>query len=137
MENVQVDYDVKHSLMRGAVVGAAAAAGAMLLFGEGRTIPVFGQEMPAFIPVFLATGAASVATDLTHSYVLPHIPGNQKYAQAESAALAIVASGGITYGLLNLIQPVDALPAFGLGAGAYIGGSYIHDQFLNKDGILF
>lgn len=138
MEELKVSFDWKHSAMQGAVVGATAAVASMLLFGELRNIEMFGQSIPAFVPIALGTGLGSIATDLTHDYLLAHIPGNQKFQMLESSALALGISGLTTYLVLSNIGggEVRMLPTIALGAGSYVAGSYIHANLLMPVGNL-
>ena len=74
------------------------------------------------------------------NYILPDIPGNHKYSTIEGTALAIAASGGITmlgmsYGLsANRESTVQQIL---LGAGSYVLGDYITDNFLYPKGADF
>lgn len=116
---------------KAAITGGVAAAAAKLIFGEAGTTSFLGMEMPVVAAIGLANGAASVAADLSHDYVLPYIPQSEQFANVESAALGIGVAGGSTAYLLNAnnVGGENTVNAFMLGAGSYVVGDYIDGKF--------
>jgi hypothetical protein len=110
-----MDLDIKHKLMKGAVSGGVAAAGAWLM-GTNGSGAAFGVPMPALAAVALSSGAGSVAADVAHQFIFPFIPTTESMKTAESAVLATVISGGVTSYGLNDGQGMMA--TFALGAGS-------------------
>lgn len=129
-------YNTMDALRKGAITGAISSAAAALVFGEAGSTRLFGMSMPTVAAIGVSNGIASVGADLAHSYVLPMIPGNAKFANVESAALGIGISGGATAFLLNRenVGSERGLNAFLLGAGSYIAGDYVDDKFFQHNG---
>ena len=126
-------------LMKGAMTGAVAAAASYLLLGENRSMPIAGRDVPVLIPVFAGGMAGSVLADTAHRWVLPMIPGNEKYAKAESAALGILSSGAGTAIALSFVGTPNIPATFALGAGSYVASDFAYHTFIDKStgGMLF
>lgn len=122
----------KDAAIKGAITGAIAAGGSMAIFGESlnNSQQVLGFNLP--VPIAVGAGAAvgSVAADVAHQYILPHIPGNKKFATLESAGLGIVVSGGATMWAIDSMGGVSerGTDAFLLGAGSYVLGDWAADK---------
>lgn len=102
-------------------------------------VPLFGMNVPVSIAAGLGCAAGSLTADFAHEYVLPYIPHNEKYMQAESAALGVFSAGVGNYIFSSLVGPAPRFPiAFGIGAGSYVLADYTWVRFLNgKTGGLF
>lgn len=118
---------IKEKLWKGAMAGAISGGASYFLFGETGSSDLFGLQLPNPVVIGGANMAASVAADVAHEYVLPHIPGNQKFAAAESAALGLGISGFGTAWLLNKegLTPGTFFNGFALGAGSYAAADWI------------
>lgn len=112
---------------KGAITGVVAGAAAAYVFGESGSTTLMGVRMPTAVAIGAANGAASVAADMAHDYVLPHIPQSQKWGQIESAALGIGTAGASTTLILNgqQIGNERGMRAFLLGGASYMVGGYI------------
>jgi len=114
--------------------GVAWVAGKM--FGEDGQTQVFGMNLS--MPTALAgtTAIGSVAADVAHDYVLPYIPGNDKFNNVESAVLGLGVSGGSAAWLLNEGEVINqpAFNTFLLGAGSYAAGEWIDNKFFRQGG---
>lgn len=123
----EMGTSIKEKLWKGAMAGAISGSAAYFLFSETGSSDVFGIQLPNPVVIGGANMAASVAADVAHEYVLPHIPGNQKFAAAESAALGLGISGFGTAWLLNRegINPGTFFNGFALGAGSYAAADWI------------
>jgi hypothetical protein len=121
---------IKEKLWKGAMAGAISGGAAYFLFGESGNSQILGIDLPNPVVIGGANMAASVGADLAHEYLLPHIPGNQKFAAAESAALGIGISGFGTAWLLNRegLTPGTFFNGFALGAGSYVAADYIDSK---------
>ena len=126
-------------LMKGAMTGAVAAAASYLLMGENRSMEIAGRSVPVLVPVFAGGMAGSVLADTAHRWILPMIPGNEKYAKAESAALGIISSGAGTAFALSLLGSANFVPTFALGAASYVASDFAYHTFIDKSsgGLLF
>jgi hypothetical protein len=120
----------RRRLCKGVATGAIATVAGMLLW-DSKSISIAGIKVPGSVAMGLGAAAGSLSADLTHKYLVPHIPANQKYEKAEFAAISIAASGLGTYFVSNMIG-TDIGPAIALGAGSYISGDYIYHNFINK-----
>ena len=96
------DYSFKAGL-----AGLTMGVGSVLLFGESGGRNIYGMNIPAYIPIAVAGGVSSIAGDLAHDYVLPHIPQNEKMKNVESAGLNFATSGGAFVGSLMALTGVS------------------------------
>jgi hypothetical protein len=86
-------------LVKAAATGASAY-GVMSVLGPTGTITVpavGGVSVPTFAAGAAAT--ASVASDLAHTYVFPHLGLDQKYDATESAVTSVAVDVGSFYAL--------------------------------------
>ena len=91
------------------------------------------------VPVWAVAGAmgvaASMLSDATHAWVLPHISNDARLKHIESAALAPVAGGAAYAGVSYLVNPAlitqdgDLKTLLMIGAGAEILATYIYENF--------
>lgn len=116
---------------RKAVVTGVVSAGIASMMGSGGYTDALGVELPVPVAIGASNAVASVAADLSLEYVLPHIPGNDKYSYLESAALGLGVAGAGTAYILNREQlgSYTTMNAALLGAAAYAGGDYIDSKF--------
>ena len=126
-------YAMANDFGRAGLSGAVGLAASNLFYGEsfGNSLPLLGLSLPAPVLVGGCAAGASLITDAAHRYVLPHIPGNEKYANIESAALGIAASGLSTALLLRYAAGGNEESfgqAFLLGAGSLRGGDLCGEQ---------
>jgi hypothetical protein len=86
------------------------------------------------VPLYMAAGAAgigaSLAGDILHEWVLPHIPKNQKFSKSESAVISPLLTAGSYIGMYYLLNPgsIDELGMFNLavqGVAADFGATYV------------
>jgi hypothetical protein len=127
------EVEWKEILTKGAAAGVLAAiAGLLLSKDKNASIYVASISVPG--PVALGVGASAGASikDLAHKYLMPHIPANQKYKKAESAAICIASAGLGTYLVSNMLSGAEMGPAIALGAGSYISSDFIYHNFINK-----
>lgn len=129
MENQSViDMLVKHS-----IVGGVSAIGMIFYFGETDSVRFFGMTLPAPLVSFGVGAVSSSAADLAHKFILPHIPGNQRYSAIESAVLSPVVNGVsqlVVFGPLTSSIPSDQyMSAFMLGAVSEAVGGYAFENF--------
>lgn len=124
--------------MKAGITGAIAGAGSMVFHGEGfnNGVHLWGTTVPAPVAIGAAAATGSVGADLAHTYILPHIPGHEKFLRIESAAVGIGASGLATMGTMQLMHASGekAMDAFILGAGSYVAGDYISEKFFPSTG---
>lgn len=121
----------RKALISGGVAWVAGKA-----FGEDGTTQIFGMNVSMPTALAGSTAIGSVAADVAHDYVLPYIPGNSTFNNAESAVLGLGVSGGAAAWLLNegdvINQP--AMNTFLLGAGSYAAGEWIDNKFFRQGG---
>lgn len=122
--------------LRKAALSGGVAYVAGMVFGEDGQTQIFGQNVSMPTALAGSTALGSVAADVAHDYVLPYIPGNDKFNNAESAVLGLGISGGTAAWLLNegnvINQP--AFNTFLLGAGSYAAGEWIDKKFFYGQG---
>lgn len=122
---------LSEALIKPALAGSIGALAAYVLLGESGNIIVFGQQVPAVLAIGGTVAAANYLGELGHQYLLPMIPGNQKYAKIESALLSPALSGVAVYGIF-MVAGIngDWFPAFALGAGSTVAADYAYNNFL-------
>lgn len=128
--------------IKAGITGAVAGVGSMVFHGEsvGMSIPIGSQlNLPAPVLVGAAAGLGSVAADAAHYWILPHIPGNQKYANLESAALGFATAGVGTMVTLNYLGGAGekSMDAFLLGGASAVAGDYITEKIYPASGSSF
>ena len=118
------------------ITGAIAGTASSLIFNQGGSAEILGMTLPTNMAVGVANGASSLAADYAHEYILPSIPGNQKYATLESAALGLGVAGGGTAWILNSdnIGSATTMNAFLLGAGSYAAGDWVDHKVFGSMG---
>lgn len=121
---------VKDSLTKSVLAGSTYAAGQLLIFGDQNTvtIPMTNIQMPAIAAGFIAGMSSSLISDVAHDYLLPLIPKNEKYVNAESALVGAGVSGLASCLMLKAVAdlPFENFPI----CIAYGGGSYVASDFL-------
>lgn len=129
--------DMKQLATKSLLTGAVNGLTSFILFGN-QDVSIMGMSIPSYIASGLGGVGSSVAADVAHNYLMPHIPVNQKYDALESAALGIGISGATNY-LLLAPAGVDPMLGFALGAGTYVASDFIWLQYVNVEmgGLLF
>jgi len=123
---------VKKIGTKAVLAGVASAVVGTVYFGNG-SVPVMGWNMPVYVPLAGSAAVGSVLSDVSHDYILNHIPKNEKYINIESAALGVAVSGAGSLASLALTLPLaqgSYLPAFAIGAGSYVGADYLMHNVL-------
>jgi hypothetical protein len=125
--------DLKQLLMKPAISGGIAAVALPQLSGgteyiyNGKRYPLWG------LGAALGFGSSFVA-ELVHKYILPHIPGNEKYLTIESMVLSIASSGGafvLGAKLINSDLNMGEMKTFAIaGAAAEVLSGYIATNIL-------
>ena len=120
--------------------GKAATVGAVG-YGVGRVILpnsdilAGGRRIP--FPMFAAgaTAVGSIASDVMHDVVIPHILKSERWSDTAGAALAGGTSVGSMYAAAYLTEPALAgqlglVNLIGLALAAEAGGSYLFHSFI-------
>lgn len=113
-----------------AVVAGTAAA---LLLPQG-TASVAGMPIPGSVAIGLGAATGSVVGDLTHKYVLPHIPQSEKYQGIETAAVSLIGASIGSYVGMRSIGEVPIMTPILLGGGSYFAADYIFHHIIDRDG---
>lgn len=115
----------KEILTKATLTGALAGTAAALLV-PGGSVSLGGMSVPGSVALGLGAAGGSVAGDLAHKYILPHIPQNAKYEGVESAAISVGAAIGGSYLVMNMMGDVPLMTPILLGGGSYIGADYLN-----------
>ncbi len=119
--------------MKGAIAGVAAS----VLLGVGDSkLSLGGMVLGAPTVIGVSVASASLASELSHDYILAKIKPNASLAEFEAKALAPALTAAATIGAAYLtIGPVSDLRAVlelgALGAGSEVGGSYAHSMVMS------
>lgn len=129
----------KEIATKAALTAGIAGAASMLLVGGDGNVDFMGIPMPQWAGIGLACGSGSVAADLTHKYVLPHIPESQKFGDATAAALSIGSSSLAAYIVMNSMGNIQPITPVILGGGSYVAAEYAYRNFVNTStgGLIF
>lgn len=95
--------NLKEDFIKAAVCGATGGLASYLFLGESAgtvPLPFVKIQVPSSVAIGSACAGASLISDLSHDYVLPHINKSQKLSSVESSLLQIGTSGAATAGLL-------------------------------------
>lgn len=129
-----ISEQTKKKLAKSAISGAVLATSATLLYGTD-SIPMFGFDLPAAVPFFIAGAGSSIATDYLHEMYPSLGPGplgmkaGDLAASASSAAISGAASVLILSATAGLPM-ANAGKAFMLGAGSELAGEFIYQKLL-------
>lgn len=113
--------------LKKAALTGAIGAGVSAFTGNGGSVSLLNTvSVPGPVGAFAATAGGSIAADVAHDYVLPHIPYNEKFSRIESAALGIAASAAGTAAVLDpTFSDMDKMKAGAMiGAGSFVAGDY-------------
>lgn len=120
---------------RAAVTGGVGLLGSLVMGDQfSRSVNVGPLALPAPVAVGAAVAASSVAADISRNYVLPWIPGNEKFATMEGTALGLGVAGvssALLMGSTGSAQPF--LYRAAVGAGSYAAGDYIHSKLFTTE----
>ena len=119
--------------MKGAIAGIAAHV--VLGVGDSK-LALGGMVWSAPTVIGISVASASLATELSHDYILAKIKPNASLADFEAKALAPALTAAATIGAAYLtIGPVTdmraALELAAVGAAAEIGGTYAHSMIMS------
>ena len=121
------------------MVSGAIGSVAITQLSGGREFVYNGKRYSLYGLGFALGFGSSFLSELTHNYILPHIPGNAKYQHLESMVLSVATSGGafaIGARLLNENITMTEARTFAMaGAAAEVLSSYVATNFLG-DGTL-
>lgn len=123
-------------LRKAAITGGVAYMAGTFFGEQGQTqLGGFTISLPTALAATTAVG--SVAADVSHDYILPYIPGNDRFANPESAILGLGVAGGASAYLLNEGNVLNGpgLNTFMLGAGSYAAGEWIDGKFFRQGGV--
>lgn len=137
MSSADNKVEWKEILMKGGLTGVVAGVAGSVLFGTDP-VDIMGRSIPGAIPMAFGAAAGSVAADLTHKYVFPLIPHNEKYDKMEAISLSVGAAGLGTYAASSLFAKPALVPSLALGASSFVLSDWTYHNYLNQAGsILF
>ena len=115
--------------------GAGVAASAVLGLGDSK-LSLGGMVMGAPSVIGISVAGASLASSLSHDFILAKIKPNASLADFEARALAPALTAAATiaaaYATIGPISDVRAALELGaLGAGSEIGGTYAHSMVMS------
>lgn len=93
-----------------------------------------GSGMNFATAIGTSAAVGSVAAQVAHDYILPHIPQDKRFVSVETAALNAAASGAGALAAIYFMDPRVAmgnpLTIAGLAVGSEVIGNYAADQFV-------
>jgi hypothetical protein len=129
------NMDIKKLLGKPLISGSIAAVALPMLSGgkeyiyNGTRYPLWGLGMGLGF-------ASSFIAEATHKWVLPHIPGSEKYLTIESMVLSVASSSGafvIGAKLINTDINMAEMKTFAMaGALSEVVSGYIATNFLGE-----
>lgn len=125
------DVAWKEILTKATLTAAIAGTAAAFLIEPG-SIDLAGMSVPQAAAIGLGAAGGSIAGDLAHKYILPHIPQNEKYLGVESAAVSITAAVVGAYLGMNTIDAIPPMVPVLLGGGAYIASDYVYHHVIDR-----
>jgi hypothetical protein len=138
MYNTNMSTDLKQLLGKPLISGGIAAVTLPMLSGgkeyiyNGVRYPLWGLGMGLGF-------ASSFISEATHKYILPHIPGSEKYMTIESMVLSVATSSGafvLGAKMINADINMSEMKTFAMaGVASEILSGYLATNFLG-DGTL-
>jgi hypothetical protein len=123
-QNTPSSVPWKEILMKATLTATIAGVAANFLI-PGGSVNVAGMSVPQAAAIGLGAASGSIAGDLAHKYVLPHIPQNEKYVEAESAVVSVGAAIAGAYVAMNMIGDTPIMTPVMLGGGSYLLSDYV------------
>ena len=123
--------------MAPAIKSAIAGIAASVVLGVGDSkLSLGGMVLGAPMVIGVSVAGASLASELSHDYILAKIKPNASLADFEAKALAPALTAAATIAAAYVtIGPVTdmraALELAAVGAGSEIGGSYSHSMVMS------
>ena len=119
-----------------AIKGLVGGIAAHVVLGVGDSkLALGGMVWSAPTVIGLSVAGASIASELSHDYILAKIKPNASLADFEAKAIAPLLTAAATIGAAYVtIGPVDmraALELAAIGAGSEIGGTYAHSMVMS------
>ena len=120
-----------------AIKGLVGGIAAHVVLGVGDSkLALGGMVWSAPTVIGLSVASASIASELSHDYILAKIKPNASLADFEAKALAPALTAAATIAAAYVtIGPVSDLRAglelAALGAGSEIGGTYAHSMVMS------
>ena len=119
--------------MKGAIAGIAASV--VLGVGDSK-LALGGMVWSAPTVIGISVAGASLASELSHDFILSKIKPNASLADFEAKALAPALTAAATIAAAYVtIGPVTdmraALEMAAVGAGSEIGGAYAHSMVMS------
>lgn len=121
-----MDVAWKDIATKAALTAAVGGVAGMLLVPGGGSVSVLGMQVPQYVGLGIGAGIGSVAGDLAHNYVLPHIPQDQKWIGVETAAVSVGAAAAGAYVGMSMFGSVPIMTPLLIGGGSYIGADYLY-----------
>ena len=127
--------DIPKYAGKAATVGAVGYGLGTVLLRDIDIVGPGGRRVSFAMFAAGATAVGSVASDLMHDLVIPHILKSERWSSTGGTALAGGTSVGSMYGAAYLTEPriaaeVGLLNLVGLALGAEAGGSYLFHSFI-------
>lgn len=121
----------KEILTKATLTAAIAGTAAVFLI-PSDSVSIAGMAVPQAAAIGLGAAGGSIAGDLAHKYVLPHIPQNEKYLGVESAAVSVAAAVAGAYLGMSTFGDVPIMTPVLLGGGAYITSDYVYHHVIDR-----
>lgn len=127
------DVAWKEIITKATLTAAIAGAASMLVIEPGSgSVNLGGIAVPQSVAIGLGAAGGSVAGDLAHKYILPHIPQSEKYIGVESAAVSVAAAIAGAYLGMQALGGVPFITPVLLGGGSYIASDYVYHRAIDK-----
>ena len=127
--------NIPQYVAKSGTVGAVGYGLGMVLQPSTDLVMPGGRRIPFAVFAGGATAFGSMASDVMHDVVLPHILKSERWSNTASAALAGSSAVGSMYGAAamtdsRLTGEVGLVNLIGLSLAAEAGGSYIFHSFI-------
>ena len=135
LQGLEVLQKIRDYGLKGSMSGATFALGSIVFFGQTGDIEIMGMNIPSYLPLGFVGAASSIAGDISHDYVLPHIPQTEKLKNIESAGLNFISSGGAFVGGLKLLTGLpnqNIGKAFLYGGAVKLGTDAVYDKYIES-----
>jgi hypothetical protein len=130
--------DPKQTAIKAGVTAGIAGFGSLLL-GQYGNIEFFKMSFPGFMVSAGTAGLSSIAADLGHVYIIPHIPVDKKFENTEAMALngglGAASFAAFSFAGIEGLEYRNAGKLALFGAGSVLGGEYLYNQWFNKNAV--
>ena len=131
--------DFSKQVIKPIMVGTIGGVFAQMMYGDASTVPLLGRQVSPIMAIGTSIGVASVASELAHDVLFPHLHINHRLSDMSYALYAPAMTAAASYFSTTLLigQVGKPLELGGIGGAAEVAGTYAYTSMVKLDPELF